>query len=353
MDAKARGAPEGRSLSGVRFGVFDILQVDPGAPTGATLQARLERARRADALGLDYIFFAERHFMPLYRAATPALLLAALAGTTSQARLGVLAWTLALHNPVLLAEQISTLDHLTGGRLEVGVGLGHRPQEIAALGIPAEHRRAIFLEALSVMRTAWRGEPFSHDGAMFHLRDVLVDPPAQRPHPPLWFAGNDPTIATWAGRTGLNLALGFQPDSALQAPATAFAAARGEGSGARLAVMRNVYIAADDATAREEMVGDLVRVSEQLRANPALTTEPVGNVLTADEADGQRARLLEQQTVVAGGPATVAREIAATLRALNADVFLANLHLAGVDDARLAANLERYVHDVVPRVRAE
>ena len=66
----------------------------------------------------------------------------------------------------------------------------------------------------------------------------MVDPPIQRPHPPLWYAGNDPAVVGWAKRHGLNLAIGFQPDAALRAPAEAFA-----GGDGRLAIMRHIYVA--------------------------------------------------------------------------------------------------------------
>lgn len=328
------------------FGLFDIFQVNPDAPTGPTWQAHLDVARLADRLGLDYVFFAERHFMPHYRASTPGLLLAALAATTTRVRLGTMAWTLALHHPVFLAEKISALDHLSGGRLEVGLGLGHRPQEIAAIGLPAEHRQALFLEALLMMRQLWLGKPYTYDGALYHVRDVLVDPPLQKPHPPLWYAGNDPAAAGWAKRNGLSLAIGFQPDEALRAPAEAFAGADG-----RLAVMRHLYIAASDDAAREEIVNDLMRVGAELAANPrgipnAPTTPP-----SRAEAERQHADLLAKQVIIAGGPETVAAEIARTMFALGADVFLANIHLTGVEDARLRATLTRYAEDVIPRVR--
>jgi alkanesulfonate monooxygenase SsuD/methylene tetrahydromethanopterin reductase-like flavin-dependent oxidoreductase (luciferase family) len=334
-------------VSEVAFGLFDIFQVDPALPTGESWRSHLEHARLADALGLEFIFLAERHFMPLYRAATPGLLLANLAATTTHARLGVMAWTLALHHPVLLAEEISALDHLSGGRLEVGVGLGHRPQEISGLGLPAEHRQAIFLEALMMLRQLWQGKPYTYDGAMYHVKDVLVDPPLQRPHPPFWYAGNDPATAAWAKRLGLNLAIGFQPDAALRAPAEAFV-----GGAGRLAVMRNIYVAESDAAAREEIVADLMRVGEELAANPRGFAAAPAAPLTHADAERQQADLLAKQVVVAGGPETVAAEIAGTLSTLGANVFLANIHLSGVDDARLRGTLTRFAEDVIPRVRA-
>jgi alkanesulfonate monooxygenase SsuD/methylene tetrahydromethanopterin reductase-like flavin-dependent oxidoreductase (luciferase family) len=333
------------------FGLFDILQVDPDRPTGETLREHLGHAELADQLGFDYIFFAERHFMPLYRAATPGLLLARLSATTTRARLGVMAYTLALHNPALLAEEISALDHLTGGRLEVGVGLGHRPQELAALGLPVEHRQAIFMEALVMLHGLWGGEPYSMDGGLFHLRDVLVDAPFQRPNPPLWYAGSDPDAAGWAARNGLSLAIGFQPDDALRAPAVAFRAELPDGTSSKLAIMRHVYVAESDELARDEMVADLVRIGAELAVNPR-GTDAASTPPTEADAERQRADLLAKQVIVAGSPATVAGELARSMQTLNADVFLANAHLAGVDDGRVRRTLTLLANEVFPMVRS-
>jgi alkanesulfonate monooxygenase SsuD/methylene tetrahydromethanopterin reductase-like flavin-dependent oxidoreductase (luciferase family) len=334
----------------VGFGIFDILQVDPDVPTRESLAAHLAHLQLADQLGLEYAFISERHFMPYYRAATPSLVLAHLAALTSRIRLGVMAYTLALHNPVLLAEEISALDHLSDGRLEVGVGLGHRPQEIDAIGLPAEHRHAIFLECLNVMRQLWGGEPVSAEGALYRLRDVLIDPPLQRPHPPLWYAGNDPNAAAWSARNGLSLAVGFQPDLALQVPARAFREARDDGS-ARLAVMRHIYVAGTDEQAREEIVTDLMRLGAELAANPRGIPNTPATPPTRDEAERQYADNDRNQIVVSGSAERVAEQITATMRALGADIFLANVHLTGVDDARVRRTLRRFAEDVVPRVR--
>jgi alkanesulfonate monooxygenase SsuD/methylene tetrahydromethanopterin reductase-like flavin-dependent oxidoreductase (luciferase family) len=334
-----------------QFGLFDIVQVDPLLPTHVSVSGHLELARLADRLGLEYVFLAERHFMPIYRAATPGLLLANLAATTSRARLGVLAYTLPLRHPVLLAEEISMLDHLTAGRLEVGIGLGHRPQEIDAVGLPSHHRQALFLESLAMMQQLWEGRPISYDGAAYHVRSVQVDPPLQLPHPPLWYAGNDPMVAAWAADTGLNLAVGFQADEQLMAPTAAFNAGRSRKSGLRLAVMRNVYIAETDERAREEIIGDLMRLGADLAANPRGLPNPPTTAPTRATAERQYAEQAARQIIVSGGPERVAVALAETLQLLGADVFLVNAHLAGVEQERLERTLNLLTHEVIPRVR--
>jgi alkanesulfonate monooxygenase SsuD/methylene tetrahydromethanopterin reductase-like flavin-dependent oxidoreductase (luciferase family) len=336
------------------FGLFDIMQVETQRPTAEVLAERLGHHREADRLGLDYVMLAERHFMSHHRASSPGLLLAHLSATTERIRLGVLAYTLALHNPVLLAEEISTLDHLTRGRLEVGLGLGHRPQEIAALGLPAEHRQPIFIENLMIMRQAWEGQAFNFDGGLYRLSDIWVDPPFQRPHPPLWFAGNDPQVTAWAARNGLSLAVGFQPDESLTTSTAAYwAETPPEGAPRqRVALMRYLFLAEDSVRAREEFTEHLIRVNTELR--PLIGgSDASRGPLSRAEAEGQYEEQLARQVVIAGDPEDTATAIAASLRTLRANVFLANIHFALLDDDRIRRILRLYAEEVVPRVKAK
>lgn len=335
------------------FGLFDIMQVDPDRPTAEILNERLAHHQEADRLGLDYVFLAERHFMPLYRAASPGLLLAALSRTTEQIRLGTLAYTLALHHPILLAEEISTLDHLTGGRLEVGLGLGHRPQEISGLGYPAEHRQAIFLENLMMMRQAWEGQPFKFDGALHHVDNVYVDPTLQKPHPPLWFAGGDPQITAWAGRNGLSLAVGFAQDEQLKGSTEPFLNEEAP-QGAprrRVALMRHIYISDSSEQAREEIITDLINLGHELVANPRGLPNVPERPPTREEAEAQYEDQRQRQIVVSGDAAAVAEALATSMQTIGANVFLANIHLTLVGDERIRRTLRLFAEDVVPRVR--
>src|SRR4051812_38281491 len=120
----------------IELGLFNIHQVDPtdNAPPHTVFERWLELLSLADAAGLRFAFTAERHFMSNYWTPAPIAWIAAASQRTSTIRLGVLAYTLPLHLPVALAEEIAVLDHLTNGRLEIGFGLGHRREELVAIG---------------------------------------------------------------------------------------------------------------------------------------------------------------------------------------------------------------------------
>lgn len=333
-------------MSGPCFGLLDLLEVDPARPTAESLRAHCDLSREADALGLDYLFIAERHFVREQRAATPAVLLGALAATTTRARIGVLACTLPLHNAVQLAEEISALDHLSNGRLDIGIGLGHVTDELRRMHVLVATRDARLREDLALMHALWRGEPVTYTSAAWQISDVLVDAPLQRPHPPLWYAGTDPAAVAWAAGHGLNVALGFQPDDLLRAPATAFRNAIPPGKTRMLAVARRIYVAESDDAAQVEVSTTLMRQHAAHKAS-----DPA-HPPTMEDAARQYADRLRSQVLVAGSPETVAREIARTMTTLGADCFLGIPSYATDDSDRARRNVQLFATEVVPRIRA-
>jgi alkanesulfonate monooxygenase SsuD/methylene tetrahydromethanopterin reductase-like flavin-dependent oxidoreductase (luciferase family) len=115
--------------------------------------------------------------------------------------------------------------------------------------------------------------------------------------------------------------------------------------------MRNVYIADNDAAARDEIVADLVRIGDALSAAPGAPLQPAPVPGSRADAERQCENLIARQIVVAGGVETVAREIAASMTTLGVDVFLANVHLAGVEDSRVRRTVTRFATEVVPLVK--
>ena len=117
----------------------------------------------------------------------------------------VLAW----HNPVLLAEQAATIDLLSGGRLDFGIGKGYRYNEFSGFATPMEEADARFDESLEVMLKAWTSDtPWSHRGKYWQFENVVVEPPtAQKPHPPLWMGAGSPASIRKVAALGYNLLL--------------------------------------------------------------------------------------------------------------------------------------------------
>jgi alkanesulfonate monooxygenase SsuD/methylene tetrahydromethanopterin reductase-like flavin-dependent oxidoreductase (luciferase family) len=342
----------------VEFGIFDIMQVPPETPSYRAYNRHLADAELADQLGLDYHFVAERHFMALYRTPSPTAWLGAMSQRTKRIRIGALAYTVPMHNPVRLAEDVSMLDHLSGGRIEVGIGLGHRPEELTSMGIDPVLRHPLLMESLVLMRKAWRGQTFEFPGTAFKYSGIRVDLPVQRPHPPLWYAGNDPKAAKWASRNMVSLAIGFQPDERLANPANAFHDQKKEEKRSPerrpyLALMRHLYIAETDEQAREEMLNDLQKIGRAFAAGPreiaGVDTSALPDRIEAEE---QLEQLFQNDVVIAGSPQTCAEKLAETTRKLGLNVFLANPYLTGLEPDRVQRTIRHYAEDVAPRVRS-
>lgn len=116
-----------------------------------------------------------------------------LAAQTSRVRLGTSVLVLPYLHPMVLAKELATLDHLSGGRLTVGVGVGSLPEENAALGVAYDTRGAYCNEFLEVMRRLWTEERASFHGRFFDFEDLISSPkPLQQPHPPIVIGGNRP-----------------------------------------------------------------------------------------------------------------------------------------------------------------
>src|SRR2546423_10187515 len=152
----------------------------------------------AEALGYHSTFLVEHHFTGWNQVSATLTLLTWLGARTSTLRLGTAVLVLPWHNPVLLAEQAATLDLLSGGRLDFGVGKGYRYNEFAGFCVDMEEADARFDEALSVITRAFVNDtPFSHRGHYWQYDNIVLEPPtAQPPHPPVWMgAGSKRSVA--------------------------------------------------------------------------------------------------------------------------------------------------------------
>ena len=196
----------------MRFGLFASPQADGAQPGGVPGQGFfdfIDMCVEAEALGYRSVFMVEHHFSGWNQVSQPLALLTFLAARTRTLRLGTAVTVLPWHNPVLLAEQAATLDLMSGGRLDLGVGKGYRHSEFKGFSIPIDEADARFEEALDVMIKAWTTrERFSHRGKFWQFDDVIVEPPArQQPHPALWMAAGSAASLRRVAARGHNLIL--------------------------------------------------------------------------------------------------------------------------------------------------
>jgi alkanesulfonate monooxygenase SsuD/methylene tetrahydromethanopterin reductase-like flavin-dependent oxidoreductase (luciferase family) len=194
------------------FGVFDWVDATEEAPSTRLYADRLELAALADDLGFSTYHVAEHHFTPLGGAQSPSVWLAAVARETHSIRIGPLVYLLPLYDPLRLIGEVAMLDHLSNGRLELGVGRGVSPWELGYHGVDAATSRALFEEMLEVLIKGLTSGHLSHEGRMLRSYDQVPMElgPVQKPYPPLWHATSSPEGINWAARHGLNL-MGLGP----------------------------------------------------------------------------------------------------------------------------------------------
>jgi alkanesulfonate monooxygenase SsuD/methylene tetrahydromethanopterin reductase-like flavin-dependent oxidoreductase (luciferase family) len=189
----------------MKYAIFDHMD-GAGTPLHRQYEDRLQFIALCDRLGYFCYHLAEHHGTPLGYAPSPAIFLASAAQRSKRMRLGPLLFVLPIYHPVRAYEEICMLDQLSGGRLELGLGRGSMPYEIAMYGDDPATAQARYLENFEIIRQA-----FSQDEVSFQGKHISIERfpvrihPLQRPHPPLWYATTKPDSAPWAAQNGANI----------------------------------------------------------------------------------------------------------------------------------------------------
>ena len=243
----------------MKVGLFD--HVEHGERPLATLfDERLTFAAAADEAGIYCLHVAEHHATPLNMVPVPGVYLGAVARSTKRMRLGPLVYLLPLYSPLRLIEEICMLDHLSYGRLDVGVGRGVSPWELKFHKVGHDDSRDIFIDAFQCLNAGLTSEIFSYSGKYFTYENVPIAlSPLQQPHPPFWYPSSNATGATWGGEQGLHfVTLGptAMAKASIEAYKTALAKrgapAQPKGEfpgGAVIGVSRIIFVADTDAQA--------------------------------------------------------------------------------------------------------
>jgi alkanesulfonate monooxygenase SsuD/methylene tetrahydromethanopterin reductase-like flavin-dependent oxidoreductase (luciferase family) len=195
----------------VDFGIF-LEERRPGSSEAEAFRETLELVDAAEAWGLDAVWLGEIHFNPTRSVQSAPIALASfIAARTQRVRVGTAVSVLPLGNPLRIAEEVATVDHLSLGRFDFGIGRSGAARTYDLLGIPYGESQGRFQEALEIIREAWKGEPFSYQGRFYRFQDVTVVPrPYQVPHPPMRMAANSDETFPIVGRLGLPIFVGLR-----------------------------------------------------------------------------------------------------------------------------------------------
>ena len=353
MNAGRNHRPHRMGMRMIKPWIFEFLHA-PGGPGGevapqtatAVFDAGIALWQRIENLGYEGIFFSEHHFGLSY-SPSPNLLIAAIARSTRRLRLGTMGMVLPLYQPWRVLEEIGMLDHLTGGRLEIGCASGV-PQELVQVGLRAEENRERFIEALQIL-DAWLAEPvISHHGKHWNFDNLRIVPrPLQQPSPPKWTTVVSPATAIISAGRLSKICSAFESVARIREIFDAYRAEADRTGVAcgpdHLAIRRNITVAASEAEAL-----DASQIAKEM-TRKVLTGDPRVKTGSSSLLDAKTGFAVHDDEFIAGTPAQVAEQFVAQCRACGAGHILAILGRA-VDERRAEA-VKLFGEEVIPILR--
>ncbi len=342
-------------MAQVSFGVFDW--IDRGkAPLRQLHQLyaeRLQLLEAADAAGFFCYHLAEHHATPLGMAPSPALFLTAAAQRTQHIRLGPLVYLLPLYHPLRLIEEVCMLDHLSEGRLELGIGRGVSPYELGYFDVDAADTRTIFNEALAVLVAGMTNERLTFEGQYYQYHDVPMElRPMQQPYPPLWYPTHNPDSIEYAARHGYNF-VGLGPATLVRQQVEAYwqtwTAHRqepdrlnGHVAEPKVGVLRQVFVADTDdeaLAAARPAHGDWYRSITKLWHEH--NDHSVDDIFAWEPAT-------QHETLLFGSPAHVREQIAQLLEVSGCNYLICSFAWGSFPHEQTLRSLRLFVEEVMP-----
>jgi alkanesulfonate monooxygenase SsuD/methylene tetrahydromethanopterin reductase-like flavin-dependent oxidoreductase (luciferase family) len=187
------------------FGLFTEFECATGVDEARAFNESLEQMTTAEAMGFDAVWLAEIHFQK-HRSvlASPLVCAASVAARTQRVKIGIAVQVLPLSHPLRLAEDAATVDQLSKGRLDFGVGRSGLPDHYRGFNVPYSESRDRFMETLDILIKAWTQDRFTHEGKYYQFRDVcLIPKPYQKAHPPIRVAATTQETFGLVGRMGM------------------------------------------------------------------------------------------------------------------------------------------------------
>lgn len=345
----------------MRIGLFDQLPCADWQSERQRYQDILAEIRLADELGFDTAWLGELHFSRAFSIlADPYMLLAVASQQTARIRLGTAVTLLPLHSPMKIAEQAATLDVLSNGRVEFGIGRGSSPIQFAGYNVSSEESRARFDEYLEIILKAWTNERFSHEGQFFRAKDLPVAPhPIQKPHPPIRVAANSADSFAAAGRRNFAIFATpvINPLDKMLGFLHAYRDALPPGARGDRAIAFSVHVAPSREQARKEAEASLLHFFR----NAAERQRPIGpdqpkNFETFQQAALRMQQLrfedIEREIGVFGDPAHCIARIGELQRMFDIDEFICYFNQGGLmKPEEVRASMLLFAKGVMPHCR--
>ena len=338
----------------LNFGTFLLMQ-SPSARSSQEIYSRaLDVAQAAEGLGFRNIWLAEHHFSTYGYLARPAQLATFIAAKTERLRVGTAVIVVPLHHPLVIAEEIATLDLLAGGRVDIGLGRGYQHYEFERLGLELDSARARWEESVDIILKAYSGEPFTYDGKLFKIPETTIFPqPVQKPHPPIWVTAQSPESIEATVRRGFNVLTGGfgVPIERMAEFRRLFDRLVAEAKPPRtpsVGVQRAVYVT--------DTVADARAAAEEARWNMRVTLSLRNHYERVDRGRAVAVPMpkepdtddLLDRFLVIGTPDTVIRQITRIREMVGITHFNCSFWFGDLEHPRVLRSMELFAREVMP-----
>jgi len=326
-------------------------------------------AAHAEEWGFDGVWLAERHFAPPESGraipsvvASPLIIATAIAAKTTRIRVGTAVLVLPLGHPVRMAEEVATLDHISQGRLDLGIGRSGFPWAYEGYDIPYAESRERFREFFDVMQLAWTQERFSYEGKYYTFRDVcLIPKPYQKPHPPLRYAATTRDSFAAMGELGLPIFAGLG-GAAVPELARAIAVYReawreaGHPGDGDVILRVGIYVAENQERAFSEPQASTMSYYNRIRQGLLQTAGAFGGELRAQRAQTLANLTYEsalQDRLVYGAPDAVVKRLRELQNELGLSGVLMEPNVGGLlSPDRLDNSMRLFGQEVAPQLQS-
>ena len=344
----------------MEFGIFASLSGSPHGRDAVDYPALIRDIQLAERAGYAYYFLIEHQSTPYPGITSPNVFLAAVAQATQRIRLGAMVYQLPFHHPIRLAQDVATLDRISGGRAEFGLGYGVAPSEFASWHVDFAQRREMGIEAMEIVMQAWRGEPFSHHGKYWQLTDAIAQPtPVQQPHPRIWMGAHSHESFDYAAAMNFDLAQNIDVESVIAEKFAYFRRAwtsHGHaGPRPRTMIVRHAHIAATDALAieqaqpymREGLAGQRgVNLARSVKADASAERKETARIYL-ESTKGYDFWVGEGLAFV-GSPDTVAEQVRRQQALIGYDILLTHHHITTMPDDLVRESERLFGEHVIP-----
>jgi luciferase family oxidoreductase group 1 len=341
----------------INFGTFLLMQSPSARPSQEIYARALDIAQAAETLGFRNIWLAEHHFSTYGYLSRPAQLATFIAAKTTRLRVGTAVIVVPLHHPLVIAEEIATLDLLAGGRVDIGLGRGYQHYEFERLGLELDSARARWEEAVDIILKAFGGEPFTYDGKLYKIPETTIFPqPLQQPHPPIWVTAQSTESIEATVRRGFNVLTGGfgVPLERMAEFRRLFDRLVAEVKPPRtpdVGVQRAVYVtdSVADARAAAEEARWNMRVTLSLR-NHYERVERGRAIAVPMPKEPDTDDLLDRFLVI-GTPDTVIRQIRRIQDTVGISHFNCSFWFGDIEHPRILRSMELFAREVMPAFR--